>query len=97
MQRIPNSFMTLAELYLGIKATEKARIVFMDRPLSGTYSTLARDARLLMKSGSTNLSMLPGQEHRDTMMDLALAVHIGAPFLALPTRRRFATHRAIRV
>ena len=96
MQRIPNSFMTLAELYLGIKATEKARIVFMDRPLSGTYSTLARDARLLMKSGSTNLSELPGQQNRDTMMDLTLAINIGAPLLALPSRRRFATHRAIR-
>ncbi|MDA4114299.1 MAG: hypothetical protein OK474_09655 [Thaumarchaeota archaeon] len=96
MQRIPNSFMTLAELYLGIKATEKAKIVFMDRPLSGTYSTLARDARLLMKRGSTGLSRLPGQENRDTMMDLTLAINIGAPLLALPSRRRFATHRAIR-
>ena len=96
MQRIPNSFMTLAELYLGTKAMDKARIIFMDRPLSGTYSTLARDARLLMKIGATNLSMMPGQAHRNTMMDLSLALNIGPPFRPIPNRRRYAPHRILR-
>ncbi len=96
MQRIPNAFMTLAELYLGLKATEKARIVFMDRPLSGTYSTLARDARLLIKTGRTNLSRLQGQEGRNTMMDLNLALSIGPPSVAIPDRGRYAPYRALR-
>jgi len=96
MQRIPNAFMTLAELYLAIQATGKARIIFMDRPLSGSYSTLARDARLLMRSESSNLSRLPGQEGKDTMLDLNLAINIGPPFFALPRRRRFFPHLALR-
>jgi hypothetical protein len=96
MQRIPNAFMTLAELYLGVQATERARVIFMDRPLSGTYSTLARDARLLVRAGSTNLSRLPGAEDPDALMHLRLALSIGAPTCALPTRRRFAAARALR-
>ena len=86
MQRLPNSFMTLAELYLGIRATEKARIIFMDRPLSGTNSILARDARLLLRSGSSNLARMPGQEDRKTMLDIALAITIGPPSFAIPNR-----------
>ncbi len=96
MQRLPNSFMTLAELYLGIRATEKARIIFMDRPLSGTNSILARDARLLLRSGSSNLARMPGQEDRKTMLDIALAITIGPPSFAIPNRRRFTPHRVLR-
>jgi len=96
MERIPNTFMTLAEIYLGTKAIESARIIFMDRPLSGTYSTLARDARLLMKKGSTNLAKLPGLQGRNTMMDLSLATTLGAPYMATPTRKKFVPHRILR-
>jgi hypothetical protein len=96
MERIPNAFMTLAELHLATKATESAKVVFMDRPLSSTYSMLARDARLLMKTGSTSLSSLPGQQGRDTMLDINLALSLGPPSFVLPGRRRYATHRALR-
>ncbi len=96
MQRIPNAFMTLAELYLASQATRRARIIFMDRPLSGTSSTLARDARLLVRTNSSNLPKLPGQEKRDTLLDLGLAINLGAPSLAVPSRRRFAPHMVLR-
>ena len=96
MERIPNSFMTLAELYLASRAMDRARIIFMDRPLSGTYSSLARDARLLMRKGSTNLAKLPGLEHHNTLMDISLAINLGAPFMSLPMRRRFTPHRMLR-
>ncbi|MGD0638053.1 MAG: hypothetical protein ABSA72_08445 [Nitrososphaerales archaeon] len=96
MQRLPNSFMTLAELYLGTKATEKARIIFMDRPLSGTNSILARDARLLLRSGSSNLAKMPGQEGLDTMLNISLAIAVGPPSFAIPDRRRFTPHRVLR-
>jgi hypothetical protein len=96
MQRIPNSFMTLAEIFLAIQATSRARIIFMDRPLSGTYSTLGRDARLLVRTNTSNLSKLPGQENRDTLLDLGLAINLGAPYLAIPNRRRFGPHRVLR-
>ncbi len=95
MERIPNSFMILAELYLASRAMDRARIIFLDRPLSGTYSSLARDARLLMKKGSTNLAKLPGLR-QNTLMDISLAINLGAPFMALPSRRRFTAHRVLR-
>lgn len=96
MQRIPNAFMTLAELYLATKAMGASRIVFLDRPLSGTFSTLSRDGRLLMKRGSTNLGRLPGVESHNTLMDLSLALNLGSPETALPERRRFNAHRILR-
>src|SRR5437016_5671299 len=34
IERIPNAFMTLGELYLALKAVEKSRIIFLDRPRS---------------------------------------------------------------
>lgn len=96
MERIPNSFMTLAEIYLATKATEEARVIFMDRPLSGTYSTLARDARLLVKKGSTNLGVFSGRKGEETLMDISLVVRLGAPFMEIPKRRKFAPHRIVR-
>jgi hypothetical protein len=97
MERIPNAFMTLAEIYLATKATEEARIIFLDRTLSSTYSTHARDARLLMRRGSTNLSkLLPAAGEGNTLMDLSLSVNLGAPFMTLPSRKKFVPHRILR-
>ena len=96
MERIPSSFMTLAELYLATKASETSRIIFLDRPLSGTYSTLARDARLMMKKGSTNLGRLPGVDGRNLLLDLSLAVNLGSPLSSIPARRRFNPHRILK-
>ncbi|HME19121.1 MAG TPA: hypothetical protein VKF15_05265 [Nitrososphaerales archaeon] len=88
MDRIPNSFMTLGELYLALKAVEKSEVVFLDRPLSGTFSTLSRDARNLLKRGESRLADWNGGR-RVSMLDLELAVSIGSPATAVPTRRRF--------
>lgn len=96
MERIPNSFMTLAEIYLATKATDATRIIFMDRPISGTYSTLARDSRLLVKRGSTNLGRFSGHDDAQTLMDLGLFVRLGAPSMVIPRRKKFAAHRVLR-
>lgn len=96
MERIPNAFMTLAELFLAMKAAETSRIIFLDRPLSGTYSSLAHDARLLLKKGATNLGRLPGTEGRNPFMDISLAVYLGSPSSSIPTRRRFNPRRMLR-
>ncbi|MDA4136061.1 MAG: hypothetical protein OK449_03530 [Thaumarchaeota archaeon] len=96
MERIPNAFMTLAEIYLATRAVESARIIFMDRPLSGTYSTLARDARLLMRKGFTNLGKLTRSPGQNTIMDLSLATTLGAPFMTIPSRKKYTTHRILR-
>ena len=88
MERIPNSFMTLGELYLAYLSCEKARLVFLDRPMSGTYSTLARDARLMLKRADNKLGKW-SEEHRLSPLDAYLAVHLGSPVMAVPTRPRY--------
>ena len=87
MERIPNSFMTLGELYLAYLSCEKAKLVFLDRPMSGTYSTLARDARLLLKRADNKLGRW-SEEHRLSALDVYLAVNLGSPLMELPTRSR---------
>jgi hypothetical protein len=92
MERIPNSFMTLGEHYLANLALERAKIIFLDRPMSGTFSTLSRDARNLLKRGVSRLTEWPGS--RVTLLDLFLAINLGSPVMFSPTRRRFL-HLAI--
>ena len=87
MERIPNSFMTLGELYLAYLSCEKAKLVFLDRPMSGTYSTLARDARLMLKRGDNRLGKWSA-ERPLSALDSYLAVNLGSPAMAVPTRPR---------
>lgn len=87
MERIPNSFMTLGELYLAVLATAKSSIIFLDRPMSGTFSTLSRDARNLIKRGETNLLKLPGSSGV-SLLDIHLGLSLGSPTMTVPTRRR---------
>jgi len=88
MERIPNCFMTLGELYLAFLACDRSRVLFLDRPISGTYSTLARDARNLIKRGEVKLSKWGG-EGRVSMLDVYLAVNLGPPTLVVPSRPRY--------
>ena len=95
MERIPNTFMTLGELYLAYISCEKAKLVFLDRPMSGTYSTLARDARLMLKRGDNRLGKWSG-DHPLSSLDAYLAVNLGSPSMALPTRPRFLPFALLR-
>ncbi|MDG6898201.1 MAG: hypothetical protein JRM99_04065 [Nitrososphaerota archaeon] len=88
MEKIPNSFMTLGELYLGYLACEGSRILFLDRPLSGTYSVLSREARYVIKRGESKLTKW-SPETPLSMLDIYLAVYLGSPAMVLPTRTRF--------
>ncbi len=88
MERIPNSFMTLGEMYLAYLAAEGSRLIFLDRPMSGTYSTLARDARILLKRSDNKLGRWT-QDKPVTQLDVYLAVNLGSPSMPLPTRPRF--------
>ncbi len=88
MERIPNCFMTLGELYLAVRATAKSSIIFLDRPLSGTFSTLSRDARNLIKRGESKLLKLPGADGA-TLFDIQLGISLGSPTMGVPTRRRY--------
>ena len=95
MERIPNSFMTLGELYLAYLSCEKSRVVFLDRPMSGTYSTLARDARNLLRRGDIKLGKWSG-EHPASQIDISMALNLGAPTMNLPTRPRYLPYAILR-
>ena len=88
MESIPNSFMTLGELYLAYLSCQKSELVFLDRPMSGTYSTLARDARNMIRRGDNKLGRW-SDEHRASALDFDLAVRIGSPIMVVPTRPRY--------
>ncbi len=95
MERIPNSFMTLGEMFLAYRACEKSRLIFLDRPMSGTYSTLARDARILLRRGDNKL----GKWSKDkplSALDVYLAVNLGSPSMSLPTRPRYLPFALLR-
>ena len=88
MERVPNSFMTLGELYLAVQLCGRSKIIFLDRPLSGTFSTLSRDARLVLRRKESKLTTWL-EAGNFTMIDLYLGVNLGAPEMTVPTRRQF--------
>jgi hypothetical protein len=96
VDRIPNAFMTVAEMYLAIKSCDTSKILFLDRPLSGTYASLARDVRLLVRRHRSNLSKLVGRSNDETLLDVSLSLNIGTPSMELPRRERFLQSRILR-
>ncbi len=96
MERIPNAFMTLAELYLASGALEKSRIIFLDRPISGTYSTLSRDYRLMLMRNVSSLTRLVVNGQSVSLLDLYLGFSLGSPDMRLPRRPRFLKHSILR-
>jgi len=95
MESIPNSFMTLGELYLAYLSCEKSKLVFLDRPMSGTYSTLARDARNMIRRRDNKLGRW-SDEHRASALDFDLAVRVGSPTMVSPTRPRYLPFAILR-
>ena len=95
MERIPNSFMTLGELYLAYLGCDRSQVLFLDRPLSGTYSTLARDCRNLIKRGEVGLSKWAGGRGI-SLLDVYLAVNLGPPTLGVPRRSRYLHFAVLR-
>jgi hypothetical protein len=94
MERIPNSFMTLGELYLAARATERSRLIFLDRPLSGTFSTLSRDARNLLKRGRSGL--VDWGNRKASLLDIYLAINLGGPSMEVPARGGYSRLALVR-
>ncbi|MBS7615560.1 hypothetical protein KEJ18_07550, partial [Candidatus Bathyarchaeota archaeon] len=79
-ERIPYALMAMAELSLALKATEddSVRLIFLDRPIYGTFGPLARDLRLLLRR---KRSVLFGKETSlgpVTYLDFSLALVLGS-------------------
>jgi hypothetical protein len=87
------SVMLMAEVWAGIKALENgAKVLFMDRPLSGSYQTLSRDVRRFLKMDRSALKKLYGDELANDVLLLLLLGYKEAP---TPERPSYFFHRAV--
>jgi len=96
--KFPFAVMAMAEITIAkdVVDTEAARIIFMDRPLSGTHGPLARDYRELLKK--EELAMLGWSTPFGPLskLDLDLAYYLHDGNLRIPPRRRYLHYHAIR-
>jgi hypothetical protein len=99
LQRIPFAIMTMAELVCALRLfeDESVGIVFMDRPLSGTFLPLSRDLRLLLRKGDSALTRLSASKGGLSMLDLRLAGVLGPGKLYVPSRRPYTLFSALNV
>jgi len=88
------SIMLMSELWIALRAIEEgAKIVFMDRPISGAYQTLSREVRrFLMHMENTALEELFGKEVKGYVFLLLL---LGPKGSHVPKRRPYLLHQAV--
>ncbi len=105
VEKIPFALMTMAELYLALRAAQNddVGIVFLDRPLSGTHAPLSKEARILLKylvtesEDASSLARMETSRGRVTVLDLDLAAMLGPGDLHIPLRRGYRTYAAIQL
>jgi len=90
--------MAMAELKTAYRAVSSrdARIVFMDRPLSGTLSPLARDYRDLIKLKQFSLLGMETPAGPLSLLDMILAYNLSSGEEHLPQRERFLPYVVIK-
>ena len=98
MEQIPFALMAMAELYLAWKAVSEGdvRILFLDRPFSGTYPSLYRDLSLLMRRKSIAFEGLETKEGKVDRLDLYLGLGLGSGLAYVPNRGVYLPHAALR-
>ncbi len=98
MERIPFALMTMAELYLAWKVTANGeiRILFLDRPFSGTYPSLYRDAALMLRGRTVALEGLSTPQGPVERFDLHSASVFGSSLTYVPPRGFYLPYAALR-
>jgi len=96
-ERIPFALMTMAELSLAVKAVddENVRLVFLDRPLTGTFAPLTRDLRFFLMRGRSALLGEKTSYGPVTLLDFSLAHVLGSGNNWIPKRARYLHFAAI--
>jgi len=79
-ERIPFALMTMAELRMALEIVRSGeyRLLFLDRPLSGTFPGLNRDATLLLARRKSGLVGIETKAGRLRLVDIFLAVGLGS-------------------
>ncbi|MFP3132894.1 MAG: hypothetical protein RXR19_02120 [Nitrososphaeria archaeon] len=99
IERIPYSMMTMAELWSAYMVMQNLNngILFMDRPISGTFATSLKDLRLALKSDIPNLTKIRLSNGYAKKLDLAIASVLGAGNIFVPRRFPYLTYSGIKV
>jgi len=99
IERIPYSMMTMAELWSAYMVMQNLNngILFMDRPISGTFATSLKDLRLALKSDTPNLTKIRLSNGYAKKLDLAIASVLGAGNIFVPRRFPYLTYSGIKV
>lgn len=97
MERIPFALMTMTELYLAWKVVSSGdvRILFLDRPFSGTYPSLYRDLSFLMRRRTIAFEGLETEEGKIERLDLYVASVVGSGLSYVPPRGVYTPHAAL--
>lgn len=90
------SLMLLAELTSAERSMniEDARLIFLDRPLSGTFQSLSRDVRYLLKKGNSALRHIHNGE---LMRDVFLFNAVPVPEMSIPLHGPNLVYRIIQI
>lgn len=96
--KLPFAVMTMAELRAAYRATssKEVRIIFLDRPLSGSLPPLARDYREILRTENFSLLGTETPEGPLCFLDILLAYHLGSGENYLPPRERYLPYFIIR-
>ncbi len=96
--KLPFAVMTMAELRIAYEAvnSEEVRIIFMDRPLSGSLPPLARDYREVLRARNFSLLGTETPEGLLSFLDILLAYNLGCGENYLPLRERYLPYVVIR-
>ncbi|MEM2107174.1 MAG: hypothetical protein QXV46_05120 [Candidatus Bathyarchaeia archaeon] len=97
-ERIPFALMTMAELEIALQLVRSRifKIIFLDRPLSGTYPALSRDASALLRRGRSSLIGLETKAGKLRFTDIYIAAGLGPGELWIPPRGGNLTYAAIK-
>jgi len=87
IEKIPFALMTMAEIWSALNSvrTPGIRLIFMDRPLYGTYTSALKDLRVILRSGVSLLTKVRTEYGQPSMLDISLASTIG-PGMWIPNR-----------
>ncbi|MEM2130720.1 MAG: DNA double-strand break repair nuclease NurA [Candidatus Bathyarchaeia archaeon] len=96
-ERIPYALMAMSELYLALKAIEnpEVRLLFLDRPLHGTFGPLSRDLRLFLRRKKSVLFGMETSYGRLTLLDFSLASVLGSGWNWVSNRTQYLPFVAV--
>lgn len=99
IESIPYSMMTLAEIYLAFKAVScrEASIVFMDRPLSSTYSVLGSDVIMLARGVRSALLRFKTDWGELSRLDFMLVYMLGSEGAFVPARGLYLPYAVVKL